>query len=144
MAFLSFTCLALKSRNQCTSSSVQMFTCLEKKMAELINSTYFFLKECSFDYLVQGILVFCYLEYKTSFEIHVSYIMIFRKVMMLKINHVRISLNNNEAFTPIQHLMLLFFFFCPLSISTSNLGIPQCSNILDAQLVKNIKPVFLL
>lgn len=78
-----------------------MFTCLEKKMAELINSTYFFLKECSFDYLVQGFLVFCYLEYKTSFEIHVSYIMIFRKVMMLKINHVRISLNNNEAFTPI-------------------------------------------
>lgn len=76
-----------------------MFTCLEKKMAELINSTYFFLKECSFDYLVQGILVFSYLEYKTSFEIHVSYIMIFRKVMMLKIN--RISLNNNEAFTPI-------------------------------------------
>lgn len=104
----------------------------------------FFLKECSFDYLVQGILVFCYLEYKTSFEIHVSYIMIFRKVMMLKINHVRISLNNNEAFTSIEHLMLLFFFFCSLSISTSNLGIPQCSNILDAQLVKNIKPVFLL
>lgn len=79
-----------------------MFTCLKKKLAELINSTYFFfLKECSFDYLVQIILVFNYLEYKTSFEIDVSYIMIFRKVMMLKINHVRISLNNNEAFTPI-------------------------------------------
>lgn len=78
-----------------------MFTCLKKKLAELINSTYFFIKECSFDYLVQIILVFYYLEYKTSFEIHVSYIMIFRKVMMLKINHVRISLNNNEAFTSI-------------------------------------------
>lgn len=70
-------------------------------MAELINSTYFFFKECSFDYLVPSILDFYYFEYKTSFEIDVSYIMIFRKVMMLKINHVRIFLNSYEAFTSI-------------------------------------------
>lgn len=78
-----------------------MFTCLEKNGRAHKFNVLFFFKECSFDYLVQIILVFYYLEYKTFFEIDVSYIMMFRKVMMLKINHVRISLNNNEAFTSI-------------------------------------------